>query len=118
MRECTKTVRSNHLWFDHDAKTLKLQRRLAEKCWLKSRTTADRTNYMHINKFYIRHLHHTNKSYINTQLELSNNKSQMLFKILQQLTKGQHDKPLPGSSSQEELAKTFADFFTSKLKKI
>ena len=73
MRECTKTVRSSHPWFDHDAKKLKLQRRIAEKCWLKSRTTADRTHYMHINKFYLRHLYQSKKSYINTQRELSNN---------------------------------------------
>ena len=57
MRECTKTVRSNHPWFDHDAKKLKLQRRLAKKCWLKSRTTAERTHYMHINKCYLRQLY-------------------------------------------------------------
>ena len=31
-----KTVRSNHPWFDHDAKRIKLQQRLAEKSWLKS----------------------------------------------------------------------------------
>ena len=38
--------------------------------------------------------------------------------MLQQLTKGPHDNPLPDSSSQEELANKFADFFTSKIKKI
>ena len=112
MRECTKTVRSNHPWFDHDAKKLKLERRLAGNCWLKSRTPADRTHYMHINKCYLRHLYQSKKSYINTQLELSTNKSQMLFKILQQLRKGQHDNPLPGSISQEELANKFADFLS------
>ena len=110
MREHIKTVRSNHLWFDHDAKKLKLQRRLPEKCWLKSRTTADRTHYMHINKCYLRYHYQSKKSYINIQLDSSNNKSQMLFKILQQLTKGQHDNPLPDCSSQEELANEFADF--------
>ena len=57
-------------------------------------------------------------SYINTQLELSNNKSQMVLKILPQLTKGQHANPLPDSSSQEELANKFADFFINKIKKI
>lgn len=56
MRECTKTISSNHSWFDHDAKKPKLQRRLAEKCWLKFRTTADRTHNTHINKCYLRHL--------------------------------------------------------------
>ena len=118
MRECTKTVRSNHPWFDHDAKKLKLQRRLAEKCRLKSRTTADRTHYMHINKCYLRHLYQSKKSYFNTQLESSNNKSQMLFKIFQQLTKEQHDNPLPDGSSQKELSNKFADFFINKIKKI
>ena len=117
MRECTKTVRSNHLWFDHDAKKLKLQRRIAEKCWLKSRTTADRTHYMHINKCHLKHLYQRTH-YINMQLESSNNKSQMLIKILQQLTKGQHDNPLPDSSSREELANKFAVFFITKVKKI
>ena len=118
MRLCTKTVRSNHPWFDHDAKKLKLQRRMAEKCWLKSRTTADRTHYMHINKCYLRHLYESKKHYINTQLESSNNKSQMFFKIFQQLTKGQQYNPLQDSSSQEELANKFADFFINKIKKI
>ena len=92
-RECTKMVRSNHPWFDHDAKRLKLQWRLAEKCWLKSRNNGDRTHYMHINKCYLRHLYQLKKSYINSQLELSNNKSQMIFTILQQLRKGQQDNP-------------------------
>ena len=47
-RVCSKTVRSNHQWFDHDAKRLKLQHKLAEKSWLKSGNNADRTHYMHI----------------------------------------------------------------------
>ena len=45
--ECSKPARSNHPWFDHDAKRLKLQQGLAEKSWLKSGKSADRTHYMH-----------------------------------------------------------------------
>ena len=73
---------------------------------------------MHINKCYLRHLYQSRKSYINTQLESKNNNSQVLFQILQQLTKGQHDKPLPDYSSHEELANNFADFFIDKIEKI
>ena len=73
LRECIKTVRSNQPWFDEDAKKLKLQRRLAEKHWLKSRTAEDKTHYMHINKCYLKHLYQSKKSYINTQLESNNN---------------------------------------------
>ena len=75
MRECIKTVRSNQPWLDQDAKKLKLQRRLTEKHWLKSRTTAEKTHYMHINRCYVRHLYQSKKSYINTQLESNNNNS-------------------------------------------
>ena len=84
MKECIKTVRSNQTWFDQDAKKLKLQRRLAEKHWLKSRPTADKTHYMHINKCYLRHLYQSKRSYINTQLDSNknNNNSQVLFRIL------------------------------------
>ena len=42
----------------------------------------------------------------------------MLFKILQQLMKGQQDNPLPDSSSQEELVNIFADFVINKIMKI
>ena len=118
MRECIKTVRSNQPWFDEDAKKLKLQRRLAGKHWLKSRTTADKTHYMYINKCYLQHFYQSKKSYMNTQLESNNNNSKMLFQILQQLTKGQHDNPLPDCSSHEELANNFADFFINKIEKI
>ena len=62
MRECIKTVRSNQPWVGQDAKKLILQRRLAEKQWLKSRTTADKTHYMHINKCHLRHLYELKKS--------------------------------------------------------
>ena len=72
---------------------------------------------MHINKCYLRHLYQSKKSYINTQLE-SNNNSQMLFQILNQLTKGQHNNPLPYCSSHEELANNFVDFFINKIEKI
>ena len=72
--ECSKTVRNNHPWFDHDAKRLKLQWRLAEKSWLNSGDNADRTHYMDINKCYLKHLYQLKKSYINSQLESSNNK--------------------------------------------
>ena len=118
LTECIKTIRSNQPWFDEDAKKLKLQRRLAEKHWLKSRTTADKTHYMHINKCYLRHLYQSKKSYINTQLESNNNNSQMLFQMLHQLTKGQHDNPLPDCSSHEDLVNNFADFFIEKIEKI
>ena len=47
-RQCSKVVRSNHLWFGHGTKRLKLQQRLAEKSRLKSKNNADRTHYMHI----------------------------------------------------------------------
>ena len=97
---------------------MKMQRRLAEKHWLKSRTTADKTHYMDINKCYLRHFYQSKKSYINTQLESNNNKSQMLFQIFHQLTKGQHDNPLPDCLSHEELANNFADFFIDKIEKI
>ena len=79
LRESIKMVRNNQPWFDEDAKKLKLQRRLAEKHWLKSRTAADKTHYMHINKCYLRHLYQSKKYYINKQLECYNNNSQMLF---------------------------------------
>ena len=118
LRESIKTVRNNQPWFDEDAKKLKLQRRLAEKHWLKSRTAADKTHYMHINKCYLRHLYQSKKSYINKQLECYNNNSQMLFRILNQLTKGQHDNPHPDFSSCKDLANKFADFFIGKIEKI
>ena len=73
---------------------------------------------MHINNCYLRHLYQSKKSYINTQLESNNNNSQMLFRILNQLTKGQHDSPLPDCSSYEDLANKFADFFIEKIEKI
>ena len=73
---------------------------------------------MHINKCYLRHLYQSKKSYINTWLESNNNNPQMLFQILHQLTKGQHDNPLPHCSSHEELANKFADFFINKIEKI
>ena len=60
----------------------------------------------------LKHLYQLKKSYINSQPELSNNKWQMLFKILQHLMKRQQDNPLPDSSSQEELADIFADFLS------
>ena len=80
-------------------------------------SSIETTHYMHINKYYLRYLYQSKKSYINTQLE-SNNNSQVLFQILQQLTKGQHDNPLPDCSSHEELANNFTDFFIDKIEKI
>ena len=43
---------------------------------------------------------------------------QMLFKILQQVTKGQMDDLLPDSSSQEKLVNKFCQLFINKIKKI
>ena len=42
----------------------------------------------------------------------------MLFQILHQLKKGQHDNPLPDCSSHENVANKFADFFIEKIEKI
>ena len=42
----------------------------------------------------------------------------MLFKILQQLMKGQQGNSLPDSSSQEEFPDKFADYFINKIMKI
>ena len=78
----------------------------------KSGNNPDRTYYIHVNKCYLRHLYQLKKTYINSELELSNKKLQMLFKILQQLMKGQQDNPLPDSSSQDELTDKFADFLS------
>ena len=36
--------------------------------------------------------------------------------MLHQLTKGQHDNPLPDCSSHEDVANNFADFFIEKIR--
>ena len=99
-------------------KKLKLQRRLAEKHWLKSRTAADKIHYMHINKCYLRHLYQSKKSYINKTARMLQQQFTNAVRILNQLTKGQHDNPLPDFSSCEDLANKIADFFIGKIEKI
>ena len=55
------TNRKHKTWYHKDTLKLKIQKRKAEKAWHKSQLESDKNHYLHVDKCYRRHLHHSKK---------------------------------------------------------
>ena len=96
---------------------LKMQQRMAEKRWIKSKQHQDVLDYKHINSIYKKHLHHSKKTHILSKLNDNKNKTRNLYRILRSVTKIEDENPMPSTDSPSDLPDKFADFFLNNIEK-
>ena len=118
MKTKTKTKKDHNPWFDQDAQKIKIQRRLAEKRWIKTKHHENLIEYKYIFTIYKKHLHHSKKTHILSKLNGNENKARNLYKILRSLTKLEGANPMPPTEPPSDIPDKFADFFFNKIRKI
>lgn len=105
-------------WFTAEIKKKKVIRRRLERRWRKTRLTVDRELYTQQCVTVCKLICGAKENY-NTELisELASDPKE-LFGTLEVLLKGRTEKLYPSSSSNEELANRFADYFEQKISTI
>ena len=110
--------RKHNTFYDKDAVKQKIQRRRAEKTWYKRQLESDKKHYLHVDKYCKKHSHHSKKKTLREQLNNDNNRSKNLYKITKNLTTNTKENILPSSSTNNELADSFPNFFMENINKI
>ena len=124
VEEHAPTLRRKHIkkkhksWFDEEALKFKVQRRVVEKIWQRSKCELHKRLYLQADKCYNKHLYQTKKKILRNKLNSGNNKTKTLYKITKTLTSDTSQNTLPTATSQKELADIFANFFVDKVTKI
>ena len=115
-RRCTN--KQHKSWFDGKALKRKNQRRKSENIWHRSNCDLHKRQYLLADKCYKRHLYQSKKKLLRDKLSSDKNKTKTLYKITKILTSDTSENNFPESTSNKELADTFADFFVDKVTKI
>ena len=115
-RKCTNKQYKS--WFDEKALKLKIQRRKSEKNWYRNNCKLHKRQYLLVDKCYKRHLYQSKKKLLREKLSSDKNETKSLYKITKILTSDTSENNFPESTSNKELADTFADFFVDKISKI
>ena len=79
---------------------------------------ATQRQYLLADKCYKRHLYQSKKKILRDKLSSDKSKTKTLYKITKILTLDTSENKFPESTSNKELADTFADFFVDKVTKI
>ena len=90
---------------------------MAEERWIKSKQHQGLLDYKHINSIYKKHLYHSKKTHILSQLNDNKNKTRNLYKILRSLTKLEDENPVPFTESLSDPPNKFADFCLNNIEK-
>jgi len=118
IKERVVTLRPCEPWYTEDIKAEKAKRRRLERKWRETRLTVDRQIYVEQCNL-VRDLSKTTKNEFFADL-ISENKfnQKILFSTFKKLSNMKSDPIFPTSSSADQLANSFADFFEEKIQTI
>jgi hypothetical protein len=102
-------------WYNSDIKKARNKRRKAETVWRRSRTDADRTEYVYQRNIVNRLLSLARMKYFDENISACGNDYKKLYLFLNNLLGKCRDVSLPEHDSSRDLADDFAKFFVSKI---
>jgi hypothetical protein len=113
----TKTItrRKKVAWFDGEALRLKRKKRKLERQWRKSNLPSDKSDYLDACASYKFYLSSAKDRHLNQLITQSQGDSAKLFKIIKYATGDAKKTVLPDSTSDQELATKFSQFFLDKI---
>ena len=116
----TKTVKivNNAPWFDTEYKTLRRERRRAEKKFKRTLDEDDKNAFKELRKGTTAVAKEKKQQYYINQIRNANNKPKMLFNVVNTLMDAENSSVLPTSTSDTKLANDFQTYFKEKILKI
>ncbi len=114
---CNKTVVSHPgvSWYSKELKSVKVQRRKAERTWCKDKCPETETEYHKIRNENSKRLRVTRCRYHSNHIVEASGNQKKLFKIIGDLTKCDRESPLPEHTDIVKLANDFQDFYAPKV---
>ena len=112
------TKRETTPWFTDEVKSMKKQLRRKEQIWHKQRTPQLWFLLKQMRNEYNRLLNRTKINAISTRVSEWKTDTKKLYNLIRYLTRTSTSNPLPPSSSDEEMANEFADYFMNKIQSI
>ena len=118
--EITKTfkVLSNSPWFTKELRDLKVQRRKLEYKWRASGLEDDHVAFKLARNKFVSEINLRKSAYYNNEVNKCSGDQKKLYNLVNKLTKGPQETPLPDHQSKQELADEFGEFFKNKVDKI
>ena len=110
--------RSNYPWFNSECKQLKSEKRRLERQWWKSKLTVHLDMLIEKCAQYKQACTSAKTSFFQTKIAESRNDQKALFKVANRLMHVKKETSLPSHTDPKDLAETFAEFFTEKIKVI
>ena len=119
LRTRTVTDRPSALWMDQSIKTLKAERRKAERKWRKDKLCVDKDIYKNLNNKIKCAIESARRDLYSKQIEECKT-SKALFHVASSLCgkKGDTQSSLPTGFASDELPEVFGNFFNDKISKI
>jgi hypothetical protein len=118
--EVTKTVKIMHRspWFTQDLRDLKVQKRKLEYKWRSSKLDVDHKAFKVARNRFVSEVNHRKTAYYHNEIERCNGDQKQLYKLVNKMTRGHQERPLPEHNSKQELADNFGEFFKDKVDNI
>jgi len=112
-------IKPNSPWFNNDIKQAKVQRRRAERKWIKTKLHVDldivKEKRLTVNRLCTQ----AKEQYYGNKISQSEGNQKQLFKIVDSLMHKTKNNTLQWpNENNKQLANKFADFFTTKIQKI
>ena len=103
-------------WFDGEYKSLRRERRKAEKRFRKTKSDSNKEELIRLRKETTKMAQNKKKSLISQKIDQGSSRS--LYQVVNNLTDSKKSSVLPEAKTDEELANSFLQFFNQKIEKI
>ncbi len=112
-------VRPKVPYFDSSLRDMKKSRRKAESLWRRDRNNMDlRSEFKKSRNKFVGTLDSAKTSHYSDAISEASGDQKKLYSIIQSLSSGTRDNPLPTHESIQQLADDFGDYFVTKIEKI
>ena len=111
-------VRDDAEWYDHRVVSLRREQRRAERRWRRIRSDAACTLFVSARRAVVKQIYICKIKYYQHQMSQCDGDQQRTFIFLNNLMSRTLDPAMPTSSSDDELAFRFSDFFLEKIIRI
>jgi len=112
------TIRPKLVWYDTKLNKLKRIKRNLERKWKQSRSRENWKAFTQARNEYAHALGKAKTIYIKDEVDKCANDSKKMYKLINDMTGGNKENPMPDDQSDSKLANNFADYFEEKIDKI
>ena len=114
----TVKERCEQQWYNDNLRSLKREKRRAERKWLKNKNDENELNYRRKKKIYYEALRSRKCEYYKSLIRVNKKDPKTLYGVVSKLSGDKELRKLPTATCDEKLADDFAVFFGEKIRSI